>query len=584
MRRNNFDVLKAVAIIAVVLYHLGTCEYGYLGVDIFLVIAGYFTSQSVEKQIVNGVGGYFRFVENRIFRLLPLLLIAGVVCLVWGWLMMLPDDLENTAQSIVATNFFGNNILQAVTTKNYWDIVNEYKPLMHTWYVGLIMQFYFFVPLVLFIIGRRVNGLDKRRIVSITFIVMLGVISLICYVTEKNEAAKFYYLPYRLFEFGAGSLAFYLSDKKSEKVSKSVWVNVGFVIIYLSILILLLIDAEYVSRTVKLLITVCSTSVLLFMMTRVEWAQSKIFSNKWIAYIGEFTFSIFVWHQVALALIRYSFTNNMTDFLPLLTFVVITSVLSILSYKYVEQMKKTPKAWGVIGVMLIATTVISLYIYKNAGVIRDVPELEVVKGKVKRGQWTEYCDRVYKYDKDFTNTDKPKWYVIGNSFGRDMVNIILESELSSTVEISYSYINDYKDKKSRFSNADVVFLSSLGVDDSLIKDVRCRCSKKTRFVLVGEKNFGENNGQVYRHRFDDNYHQLTVEMENGYEEKNRYLKKNYSNCFIDMIGLVQNKNGRIPVFTKKGHFISQDCRHLTKFGAQYYASLIDLKSFLKKIK
>lgn len=461
MRRNNFDVLKAVAIIAVVLYHLGTCEYGYLGVDIFLVIAGYFTSQSVEKQIVNEVWGYFRFVENRIFRLLPLLLIAGVVCLVWGWLMMLPDDLENTAQSIVATNFFANNILQAVTTKNYWDIVNEYKPLMHTWYVGLIMQFYFFVPLVLFIIGRRVNDVDKRRIVNITFIVMLGVISLICYITEKNAAAKFYYLPYRLFEFGAGSLVFYLSDKKPKKVSKSILVNVDFVIIYLSILVLLFIDVEYVSRTIRLLITVCLTSVLLSMMTRVEWAQSKIFSNKWIAYIGVCTFSIFVWHQVALALIRYSFTNNMTDFLPLLTFVVITSVLSILSYKYVEQMKKTPKAWGVIGVMLIATTVISLYIYKNAGVIRDVPELEVVKGKVKRGQWTEYCDRVYKYDKDFTNTDKPKWYVIGNSFGRDMVNIILESELSSTVEISYSYINDYKDKKSRFSNADVVFYQAL---------------------------------------------------------------------------------------------------------------------------
>ncbi len=53
--------------------------------------------------------------------------------------MMLPDDFENTAQSIVATNFFGNNVLQSITTKNYWDVVNEYKPLMHTWYVGLIM-------------------------------------------------------------------------------------------------------------------------------------------------------------------------------------------------------------------------------------------------------------------------------------------------------------------------------------------------------------------------------------------------------------------------------------------------------------
>ena len=58
MRNNYFDVLKAIAIIAVVLYHFGTCEYGYLGVDIFLVIAGYFTSKSIDNQIVSG-GGIF---------------------------------------------------------------------------------------------------------------------------------------------------------------------------------------------------------------------------------------------------------------------------------------------------------------------------------------------------------------------------------------------------------------------------------------------------------------------------------------------------------------------------------------------
>lgn len=58
MRNRCFDVLKAIAIIAVVLYHMGICEFGYLGVDIFLVIAGYFTSKSVEKQIINR-GGVF---------------------------------------------------------------------------------------------------------------------------------------------------------------------------------------------------------------------------------------------------------------------------------------------------------------------------------------------------------------------------------------------------------------------------------------------------------------------------------------------------------------------------------------------
>ena len=59
MRNRYFDVLKAIAIIAVVLYHLGICEYGYLGVDIFLVVAGYFASQSIEKQIINDRGGVF---------------------------------------------------------------------------------------------------------------------------------------------------------------------------------------------------------------------------------------------------------------------------------------------------------------------------------------------------------------------------------------------------------------------------------------------------------------------------------------------------------------------------------------------
>lgn len=56
MRNKCFDVLKAVAIVAVVLYHMGICEFGYLGVDVFLVIAGYFTSKCVEKQIINRGG------------------------------------------------------------------------------------------------------------------------------------------------------------------------------------------------------------------------------------------------------------------------------------------------------------------------------------------------------------------------------------------------------------------------------------------------------------------------------------------------------------------------------------------------
>ncbi len=52
MRIKNIDVLKAFAIIAVVLYHAGIMVYGYLGVDLFLVISGYLTTKSLYKFLI----------------------------------------------------------------------------------------------------------------------------------------------------------------------------------------------------------------------------------------------------------------------------------------------------------------------------------------------------------------------------------------------------------------------------------------------------------------------------------------------------------------------------------------------------
>jgi peptidoglycan/LPS O-acetylase OafA/YrhL len=125
------DALKAVAIVAVVLYHLGVCTNGYLGVDMFFVLAGFFTAISIDKHLATN-GGWLYFIKSRIFRLWPLVIITGIVCLAYGWFMMLPDDYENAAQSVLATNFYGNNILLSITTKNYWNIFNEYKPLVST--------------------------------------------------------------------------------------------------------------------------------------------------------------------------------------------------------------------------------------------------------------------------------------------------------------------------------------------------------------------------------------------------------------------------------------------------------------------
>lgn len=68
----------------------------------------------------------------------------------------------------------------------------------------------------------------------------------------------------------------------------------------------------------------------------------------------------------------------------------------------------------------------------------------------------------------------------------------------------------------------------------------------------------------------------SITLSQDYLEQNERLLAEYTDHYIDMIGLVQNDDGTIRVFTPEGNFISQDCIHLTQAGAQYYASVIEL--------
>ena len=129
------------------------------------------------------------------------------------------------------------------------------------------------------------------------------------------------------------------------------------------------------------------------------------------------------------------------------------------------------------------------------GVEFDIDDFKTINDMyVHRGMWAEYCDRVKWYDRDYPETDKTKWYVIGNSFGRDLVNIILESPIADKVEIGYSESLD--NREHRLREVDVLFISTKGVTEELIEKVKSMLEDHTKLYVVGEKNFGENNTGV----------------------------------------------------------------------------------------
>ena len=60
------------------------------------------------------------------------------------------------------------------------------------------------------------------------------------------------------------------------------------------------------------------------------------------------------------------------------------------------------------------------------------------------------------------------------------------------------------------------------------------------------------------------------------------MKAAYPDIYIDMIEMVRQKDGKVQVFSDDGRFIRQDCRHLTKAGAQYYTKLMDWSKIVQK--
>ncbi len=583
-RSVRIDILKGISILAVVMYHIGILPFGYLGVDVFLVIAGYMMMRGIDKSLDNKTFSYFKYIYKRLVRLWPILIIVSIVSVGIGYFLMLPDDYENLSQSVIASGVFANNILACITTKNYWDIVNTYKPLMHTWYLGILMQAYVVIPLLILIVSKISNN-SKKALKG--FMIFITIASFILFLLPiASDAQKFYYLPYRIFEISSGAVVGLLNYKKDNNKYSKLMVLVEIICSVL-VLALIYVKITFIPSSIKLSIVVLCTGVMLYIFKSTDEKVNIL--GKGLGAIGKCSFSIYLWHQVIVAFMYYAFLPELT-FLSFCVFIVIVGIISALSYFLLEKpfdnIVKNKKG-EVITVLscicvLIGLGGVSGYIYINAGVTRDVPELNISTSNIHKGMHAEYCDIPYKWDKDFENNEKIKIVVIGNSFGRDWANILSESSMYNDTQVSYifPYSEEYIEERiNRIEQADMVFYA-LGPDYNGVPQNILDIVSYDKLFIVGNKNFGKSNGIIYNNRKRDNYFNLTVSLDEELLNSNIEMKQKYKDHYIDLIEFVKQDDKNVRVFTPDGKFISQDCRHLTQSGAKFYSESIDFSVLL----
>ena len=220
--RPEIDGLRAVAVIPVVLFHLGFdwISCGYLGVDVFFVISGYLITQIIVSDLQAGTFSYTRFVSRRIRRIGPVLLAVVSAVLLVTYAGGLVYDFKFVAEQSISSLFFAANVYFWNFIGSYWGPTAEESVLLHTWSLSLEEQFYLVFPWWLVLIWR----MGRTALVWSLALLMVGSVVAFIYATFEYPQAAFYLLPTRAWELLCGSLLAVLGTGRRD----ARWIFPGF--------------------------------------------------------------------------------------------------------------------------------------------------------------------------------------------------------------------------------------------------------------------------------------------------------------------------------------------------------------------
>ncbi|TGE00994.1 acyltransferase family protein [Methylobacterium nonmethylotrophicum] len=201
--RPDIDGLRAVAVLAVVLYHAGVAGMpgGFVGVDVFFVISGYVIARGLMREARGGGIAIAAFYARRIRRILPALVATLLLASVAAYWILLPPQLEDYARSAVAASLSWSNIY-FWRSSGYFDAASLYRPLLHTWSLSVEEQFYLLLPVSLLVAVRL-----QLRPLWLPFAVIAALsLGLSVYAGRAAPTANFYLLPTRAWELLVGTL------------------------------------------------------------------------------------------------------------------------------------------------------------------------------------------------------------------------------------------------------------------------------------------------------------------------------------------------------------------------------------------
>jgi peptidoglycan/LPS O-acetylase OafA/YrhL len=343
--RPEIDGLRAIAVLAVVLFHAGLgVSGGFIGVDVFFVISGFLITSLIIKDLEAGKFTFINFWERRARRIIPASVALVLAVLSAGYFLLLPSDYTNLGKSGLVQAIFGANLYFWRTT-NYFAQAAEEQPLLHTWSLAVEEQFYLFVPLFLVLIFRSETFRRRGLRLMLFCLALLSSLALSIFAVSQMPGSAFYLLPTRAWEMLCGSVVAILPVVHLSRLWREVLSGIGLT----AILVPCFLYTKQTSFPGLAALPPCLGTALFIWATYPLAGTSpsisaQLLSTRPLVFVGLISYSLYLWHWPLFAFSTYWTLEPLS--LPVrigLTFAGF--LMGILSWRFIE----TPfrlRRWG----------------------------------------------------------------------------------------------------------------------------------------------------------------------------------------------------------------------------------------------
>ena len=341
--RAEIDGLRALAVLPVLLFHADFAMFGggFVGVDVFFVISGYLITTIIVNERLAGRYSLRHFYARRIRRILPALIVVVLCSVPFAWFLMRPDQLNDFAQSVVASSFMASNILFYIES-GYFDLAANQKPLLHTWSLAVEEQYYLIYPLFLAVLwrwrARETSAFDEHRplapLGAWLLVVLIASLLLAEWGWRHEPAGNFYLMPTRMWELLIGALvALTMIDARSlASTGRAGWLAmIGLAMLVYAIFAF---DENVPFPSLYALIPTLGTA-LIIRFAGPGNLTGRLLSVQWLTGVGLISYSLYLWHQPVLVFTRTYLPEDPTTW-QLWLALGVCFPLAWLSWRFVE--------------------------------------------------------------------------------------------------------------------------------------------------------------------------------------------------------------------------------------------------------